>query len=371
MIKILTSGDSHGYGLFGIVEGFPAHFKVNIERINRALFSRQHVYGRGQRMKLESDHIQILSGLWEGETTGAPLTFFIKNRSTTPPNGKSTAPRPGHADFAGMIKYDFEDARVTTERSSSRRTAMDVAIGEFFRQALEELGVKIWAYTQSIGKIESKAESVRELSSQAHPLLCPDNEAEKMMMSEIDGASENGYTLGGKVKALAQGLPVGLGTFNSYENRLTSLIAKSLFDIPSVKGIVYGDIDKTYKLNGMQALDEIGIDGQRKTNHAGGIEGGMSNGEKVEITLFVKPVPTQRKGLKTVDFKSGEAVQTSYVRSDTCVVGAVSIIAQAKLSTVIFKEMMNEFGGSTFQEMKERVENYRASRKWGIFREKK
>jgi chorismate synthase len=374
MIRILTSGDSHGYGLFGIVEGFPAHFKPNIPRIDKALSLRQHVYGRGARMSLENDHVQILSGLWNGETTGAPLTFFVKNKSIKPPNEESMAPRPGHADFAGMVKYSFEDIRVITERASSRRTAMDVAIGEFFRQALEELQVNVTAYTMAVGDVEIERgafqkipmEQMKMLSIDEHPLLCPDDDVEKRMMKKIDEAFEKGYTLGGKVKVIAEGIPIGLGTFNSYENRLTSNISSSLLDIPSVKGIMYGDVEETYKENGIQSMDEMSIkDGNviRSSNHGGGIEGGMANGEKVEITLFIKAVPTQRQGLRTVDLKNGREVTTSYVRSDTCVVGAITVIAAAKLATVVFEEMMKEFGSSTFGEMKERIEKYMFLRK--------
>ncbi len=363
MIKILTSGDSHGYGLFGIVEGVPAHFEIDVSKIDEALFLRQHVYGRGKRMSLESDHVQVLSGLWQGKTTGAPLTFFIKNKSTTPPNEESSVPRPGHADFAGMVKYLFQDSRITTERASSRRTAMDVAIGEVFRQALEKLKIKVWSYTVEVGEVRANVDGVfQNLSLKDHPLLCPESKAEKKMMIEIDRAFTQGYTLGGKVKTFVEGLPIGIGTFNSYENRITSVLARALFDIPSVRGVEFGDIEKTYVLPGIQYMDEIETKGVRATNHAGGIEGGMANGERIEIVLFVKAVPTQRKSLKSIDMKDGKEARTSYVRSDTCVVGAISVISTAKVSTAIFRELIEEFGSSTFSELEERVEDYRRKR---------
>lgn len=357
-MKILTSGDSHGYGLFGIVEGFPSHFKVDTLRIDEILKARQIVYGRGARMKIESDHVEILSGLWKGETIGSPLTFFIKNRSTQAPNLKNAIPRPGHADLGGMLKYEFDDTRMVAERASARRTAMDVAIGEFFKEALEELNIKTWGYTVAVGKIETALEAFQPLSVEEHPLLCPDGNMENEMMKEIDFAHKEGYTLGGKVRVVLSGLPIGIGTFNSYQERFTSQISKALFDIPSVKGVEFGDIHETYKMKGTQVMDEMEANAKKLTNHAGGIEGGMSNGQKIVVDLLVKPVPTQKQSMKTVDLETGKETLTSYVRSDVCVVGAISIISSAKLSTVVFTELMNEFSGSTFQELKERFEKY-------------
>lgn len=358
-MKVLTAGDSHGYGLFGIVEAFPSHFNVDVSKIDKALRMRQDVYGRGARMKMESDHVEILSGLWGKGTTGAPLTFFIKNKSTQTPNSKSSVPRPGHADLGGMLKYEFEDIRIVTEHASARRTAMDVAIGEFFKQALKKLRIEVWGYTITVGKIETSLEALESLSIEEHPLLCPDENAENEMMREIDLARKDGYTLGGKVRVVMRGLPVGIGTFNSYQGRLASQVSKALFDIPSVKGVEFGDIHESYKLKGTEVMDEMRSHGERITNHAGGIEGGMSNGQMINVDVLVKPVPTQKQGMKTVDLKTGKETVTSYVRSDVCIVGAVSIIACAKLSTVIFAELMSEFGGSTFRELKERLETYR------------
>ena len=367
MMRVLTAGDSHGYGLFGIVEGFPAHFQVDIQEIDDMLKERQKVYGRGVRMNLEDDHVEILSGLWDGKTTGAPLTFFIRNRSTKPPNNGTTIPRPGHADFGGMLKYLFEDARVIAERASARRTAMDVAMGGFFRQALKELNIKVWGYTVAVGKVETKIDTFQEFSTADHPLLCPDDDAEKAMMHEIEKALEGGYTLGGKIKVIAKGLPIGLGTFNRYEGRFSSVLSKAVFDIPSVKGVEFGDIGESYKMKGVEVMDEMRANGERFTNHAGGIEGGMANGQAISMEILVKPVPTQKIGIHTVDLSDGSEVLTSYVRSDTCVVGAVTIIAIAKVSTAIFGELMREFGGSCFQELKERVENYKEIRRRVMF----
>ncbi len=358
-MRITTAGDSHGKGLFGIVEGFPAHFKPDLSGINRALKLRRLVYGRGARMKLESDHVEILSGMWNGETSGAPLTFFIKNVSTTPPNRKTSVPRPGHADFAGMLKYDFNDARIVTERASARRTAMDVAIGEFFRQALEKVGIKVWGYTVGIGNFETDEETLQTPLIEEHPLLCPDSRIEKLMITKIDEAEKNGSSLGGKIRVMASGVPIGLGTFNTYQGRFTSKIAHALFDIPSVRGVLFGDILETYKLEGYETIDEIRKVGMRRTNHAGGIEGGMSNGQLISIDLLVKPVPTQKRGVTTIDMNDGLETITNYVRSDTCVVAAVAIVSRAILSTVLFSELMKEFGSSTFEELCERVDLYR------------
>ncbi len=373
MIKILTAGDSHGYGLIGIIEGLPSHIKVDVGKINEELFKRQHVYGRGKRMSIEDDRVQILSGLWESETTGAPLTLFIKNKSKTPPNRKMTTPRPGHADFSGMLKYDFRDARIITERASARRTAMDVAIGGLFKQILENVGIKVWSYTVSIGNVELKeADEILHplfLSVKEHPLLCPDSLVEKAMMREVDKASKRGYTLGGKVRIYAAGLPVGLGTYNSYESRLTSILAKSLFDIPTVRGVIYGDIEKTYTSEGTNVMDEIVKGGKRKTNHAGGIEGGMSNGEDLEVSLMIKAIPTQARGLKTIDMNTDKETRTIYVRSDTCAVAAISVIAAAKVATILGKEIIEEFYSPSFREVKEKVKVYMRMRREVLHRD--
>lgn len=358
-MRITTAGDSHGKGLFGIVEGFPAHFKPVLSDINSALNLRRLVYGRGARMKIESDRVEILSGMWNGETSGAPLTFFVKNASTIPPNRKTSVPRPGHADFAGMLKYDFSDTRIVAERSSARRTAMDVAIGEFFRQALEKMKIKVWGYTVGIGKAETNEVAQQTPLIEKHPLLCPDSKTEKLMIAEIDEAKKNGSSLGGKVRVMASGVPIGLGTFNAYQGRFTSRIAQAFFDIPSVRGILFGDILKTYKFEGYETVDEIRKMGMRRTNHAGGIEGGMSNGQLISIDLLVKPVPTQKRGVTTIDMNDGLETVTDYVRSDTCVVAAIAVVSRAILSTVLFSELMSEFGGSIFEELCERVDLYR------------
>ncbi len=362
MLNISTSGDSHGYGLFGIIQDFPAHFFIDVERLNRALKDRQRVYGRGKRMNLESDHVEILSGLWEGETTGAPLTFFIKNRSTTPPNSASSIPRPGHADFAGMTKYLFKDSRPVTERASARRTAMDTAIGEFFRHSLEILGIRVIAATTAVGEVETQTQDFGEMSVEDHPLLCPDEKSEIEMMKKIDEASRRGYTLGGKVTVIVKGLPVGIGTYTS-QRRLTALIANEIFDIPSVKGVCFGDIENSYRENGPLNVDEFESKERRKTNHAGGIEGGMSNGQEIMVNVFVKAVPTQKGALASINMIDGKSSPAPYVRSDTCVVGAIAVIARSKVATALFKEIHAEFSAPTFEEMKERLRLYMEKRR--------
>uniref|UniRef100_A0A7V3RE12 Chorismate synthase n=1 Tax=Mesoaciditoga lauensis TaxID=1495039 RepID=A0A7V3RE12_9BACT len=361
-MKLLTSGDSHGYGFFAIIEGFPSHFHPDIERINERLKMRRSVYGRGERMKIEDDRVSIQSGLWEGETTGAPITFFIPNNSKSPPNDKTTIPRPGHADLDGMLKYEFDDTRVITERSSARRTVMDVAVGEFARNALEEIGIKIFGYTKAIGNVETCQSTPVELKLSDHPLVCPDFEKEKEMISKINDAYEGGYTLGGKVVLIAEGLPPGIGTFDERERRLTSILSSALYDVPSIRGVSFGDAEMISKLRGYEAVDEIHEKLVRKTNHAGGIEGGMTNGEPIVIELTVKPISTQKRGVQSIDMKDGSEVETSYVRSDTCVVAAVSIIGPDVLATALLGELLNEFGGFTFSSFKRNFELYRRNK---------
>ncbi len=364
-MKILTSGDSHGQGFYGIIEGFPSHFKPDIERINERLKLRQSVYGRGDRMKIEDDKVSITTGLWDGKTTGAPLTFVISNKSTNPPNEKTTVPRPGHADLGGILKFDLDDTRIVTERASARRTVMDVALGEFSREVLEDVGIKVYGFTRAVGSVETYAMAYEEPKIDLHPMLCPDSSAESKMIEEIKKGYDQGYTLGGKVTLIVDGLPAGIGTFTQREKRLTSTIASALFDIPSVRGVLFGDAENIWKMKGYEAVDQIHGGFVRETNHAGGIEGGMTNGEKVIVNLISKPISTQKRGVKSVDIFSGTEVETSYVRSDTCVVAAIVVVATGVLSTVILSELIEEFGGFTFEEFKNRIENYRERVKIG------
>lgn len=358
-MKIVTSGESHGQHFYGIIEGFPSHFKPDIERINKRLKLRQSVYGRGDRMKIEDDKVEITTGLWNGETSGAPITFVIANKSTTPPNEKTTVPRPGHADLGGVLKFALDDVRTVTERASARRTVMDVATGEFSREVLEDIGISVYGFTKAVGPIEIDDVANQELDVDVHPLLCPDSTNELKMMEEIKKGYDGGYTLGGKVTLVADGLPAGIGTFTERGKRLTSVIAGSLFDIPSIRGVLFGDAEEIWKMKGYEAVDQIHAGFTRETNHAGGIEGGMTNGEKMIVNLIAKPISTQRRGVKSVDIFSGMEVETSYVRSDTCVVAAIVVVATAVLSTTILSELIEEFGGFTFQEFKERINAYR------------
>ncbi len=364
-MRIMTSGESHGQNFYGIIEGFPSHFKPDIGRINERLKLRQSVYGRGERMKIEEDKVNITTGLWNGETTGAPITFVIANKSTTPPNEKTTVPRPGHADLGGILKFDLDDARTVTERASARRTVMDVAMGEFSREVLEDIGINVYGFTRAVGSIETEVMADRELDVGVHPLLCPDSTAESKMIEEINKGYAEGYTLGGKLTLVVEGLPVGVGTFTERGKRLTSTIGSALFDIPSVRGVLFGDAEKIWRMKGYEAVDQIYAGFVRRTNHAGGIEGGMTNGERVIVNLIAKPISTQKRGVRSVDISNGAEVETSYVRSDTCVVAAIVVVATAVLSTAILSELIEEFGGFTFQEFKERIDTYRRRVKVG------
>lgn len=355
----MTSGESHGYGFYGIIEGFPSHFKLNVERINARLALRQNVFGRGERMKIENDKVEIKTGLWNGETTGAPITFFIQNESLNPPNEKTTIPRPGHADLGGMMKFNLDDTRIVTERASARRTVMDVAIGEFANQALEELGIKVYGFTKGIGGIETDLIPDALPNIQEHPLLCPDTLAELKMIEMIKDAYKDGYTLGGKVTLVVKGLPAGIGTFTERQRRLTSIISNALFDIPSVRGILFGDAEEIWKMKGYESVDEIFEGLKRKTNHAGGIEGGMTNGEDIIVHLISKPISTQKRGVRSVNLSTMSESETPYIRSDTVVVGAIVIVAVSILATALMTELIDSFGGFTFQDLKDNFSSYR------------
>lgn len=346
--RFLTSGESHGECLNGIIDGVPAGFEINLNFINNELKRRQGGWGRGDRMKIEADEVEIKSGVRFGKTTGAPICLEIKNRdfdnwqtvmsiqkNDTPESDKSsfTKPRPGHADFAGAIKYDLKDLRDILERSSARKTAMDVAIGAIAKQILSEFEINCIP-----GAIEIAGES-----------------EEYKIKEKIEFTKEQGDTLGGKFEVIFENLPVGLGSHVQWDRKLDGLIAQAVMSIPAVKAVEFGLGVKSAEVSGSEMHDEIFIENGkyfRKTNNAGGLEGGMTNGENIVVKVTMKPIPTLKKPLSTIDFKDNSQTQAHFERSDVCAVSACAVVAEAMIACVLADAFLDKFGKDNISEIK-------------------
>lgn len=341
--RFLTAGESHGKCLTAIIEGIPAGFQIDEDFINSELKRRQGGYGRGGRMKIESDKVEITSGVRFGKTLGSPITLVVQNKdfenwqkimSSNPEDftdEKSFSKyRPGHADFAGSIKYNQTDLRNILERSSARKTAIEVAVGAIAKQMLEQFGIKCSSKIIQIGQ----------------------GKTEEEFHSEIDKAKDTGDTLGGKFEVTYTGMPIGLGSFVHWDRMLDGKIAQAVMSIPAVKAVAIGNSD-AYKMFGSEFHDQMyAEDGKivRKTNNAGGIEGGMTNGEPLVVTAVMKPIPTLRKPLNTVDLKTMKQTEAHFERSDTCAVEACSVVAENRIACVLIDEMLMKFGGDNFAE---------------------
>ena len=356
--RYLTSGESHGKCLTAIIEGIPAGFDINPDFINNELKRRQQGYGRGGRMKIESDTVEITSGVRFGKTIGSPITLVIQNKdfenwqkimSSMPQDyteEKSfTAYRPGHADFAGSVKYKRTDLRDILERSSARKTAIEVAVGAVAKQILETFDIKGYSNILQIGS----------------------GKTEEEFHVEIDRAKAEGDTLGGKLEVIYKNVPVGLGSHVQWDRAIDGLLAQAVMSIPAVKSVSIGN-HHAYKMRGSEFHDEMFLENGkiiRKTNNAGGIEGGITNGENIVITAVMKPIPTLRKPLHTVDSKtmteteahferSDTCAETEahFERSDTCAVEACAVVAEARVACVLLKEFLQKFGGDSIDEIR-------------------
>ena len=384
--RFLTAGESHGRGLIAIVEGMVAALPLDEEYINKELKRRQQGYGRGPRMKIEEDKAEIMAGVRYGFTTGSPISLFITNRdwqnwqeqlSISPVEKEAepvTCPRPGHADLAGVIKYGLKDIRPIIERASARETAARVAVGAVARSFLEELGVSIYSYTVAIGNVgHEPSASLCEAGSidwqqvEASPVRCAHAELEKAMMAAIDAAKASGDTLGGVSEVIATGIPIGLGSHASWDRRLDGRIAQAVMSINAIKGVEIGAGFTLARLKGSQAHDVIEpnprskakkIPWQHATNRAGGIEGGISNGEDIIVRAAVKPIATLASPLSSVDLRSGKVVKAHYERSDICIVPAAGVIAEAMLATVLADACLEKFGGDNLRETLANYRNY-------------
>ncbi|ABO49554.1 chorismate synthase [Desulforamulus reducens MI-1] len=380
MLRFLTAGESHGPALTAIVEGMVAGLPVTHEYINTQLARRQGGYGRGGRMKIEKDEVQFLSGIRGGYTTGSPITLQIANRDwqnwchimASGPDALLdervvTRPRPGHADLPGAIKYDHSDIRNILERSSARETAARVAVGSMARCLLEELDIKLVGFVCSIGSIKaSVAEnlSIEDLvaRTQSSQLFCPDEQAEEAMVKEIDQAKETGDSLGGVFEVRVYGVPVGLGSHVQWDRKLDSRLAGAMMGIQAIKGVEIGLGFGAAAVPGSQVHDEIYYAAQRGfyrgSNRAGGIEGGITNGEPLILRAAMKPIPTLYKPLRSVDIKNKEPYLASVERSDVCAVPAACVVGEAVVAWELAVALMEKFGGDSLGEIKARLNQW-------------
>ncbi|HCL89935.1 MAG TPA: chorismate synthase [Candidatus Atribacteria bacterium] len=378
MLRFLDAGESHGKCLLGIIEGLPAGLPLSEEKINLDLTRRQGGYGRGDRMKIEQDKVEILSGLVEGKTIGSPLGLMIKNKDWENWQEKEypplTTPRPGHADFSGAIKYGFKDVRKVLERASARQTAMRVAIGSVASSLLEKFNIEIYSYVLKIGQVKAKRITSfnREVKEEINksPVYCVDGIASIGMCREIDRAREKGDTLGGVFEVIITGVPIGLGSYVQWDRRLDARLTSALMSIPGVKAVEIGEGIEASKKKGSTVHDEIFTQEEsekdsfryhRKTNRAGGIEGGITNGEEVVIRAYLKPIPTLINPLRSIDFTTKKETKAIYQRSDICVVPAASIVGEAVAAWEIAAAFLEKFGGDSLAEIKKNYENYKES----------
>ena len=374
-LRFMTAGESHGPRLTAILEGLPAGLKLHKEDIDRELARRQQGYGRGGRMKIETDKVEVLSGMRFNETLGGPLTLQVINKDFANWNGrmaafgepegeKVTAARPGHADLTGILKYDRKDVRDILERSSARETTMRVAVGAVCKAFLRELGIKVVSHVTNIGGVAvdpSKIDRSKIGEENGSELNCYDNEAEVQMKARIDEAKAAGDTLGGVFEVIVQGAPAGLGSHIQWDRRLDARLSGAMMSIQAIKGVEIGAGFECAVLPGSQIHDEIYLeDGkiQRKTNRAGGLEGGMTNGEDIIVRAAMKPIPTLMTPLKSIDIESREAVLACKERSDTCAVSAASVVGEAMVAFVIAQAVCEKFGSDAMVDLKAAIAAY-------------
>ena len=382
--RFTTAGESHGRGLVGILEGMPAGLPVSAERVNVELKRRMGGYGRGARMKIESDQIEWLAGVRAGETLGSPIAMLVWNRDwehwqdvMAPEADVSagggggaerrrqvTRPRPGHADLAGSLKYDRQDARDILERASARETVARVACGAVCKLLLEQFGIEVGSHVVELGGVGARhavpLPSPVNAAADASPVRCLDPEAEREMIARIDAAKAAGDTLGGVVEVVALGAPVGLGSHVSWDRKLDGRLAQALMSIPAVKGVELGLGFEAARRKGSEVHDEILPGLARATNRAGGTEGGMTTGEPLVLRVAMKPISTLMAPLKTVDLKTGAAAQAQSERSDVTAVPAMGVIAEAMVALVLAQALLEKFGGDALSEVKRNVAGYMA-----------
>lgn len=368
MLSYTTTGESHGKCLITVIEGIPYGMPFNKEYIDRELERRQGGYGRGARMKIEKDEVQILSGVRNDKTIGSPITLMIENKvQNINELGEISKPRPGHADLAGAMKYGIQDARDISERSSARETASRVVAGAFANYFLSLFDMHSVGYVVQIGKIKCNAiprDRIELINARdASSVYMPDAALEEKIKSEIDNVRQEGDTLGGRFEVRVFGVPPGVGTYSQWMDKLDSRLAAAVMSVQTVKAVEVGLGYDVGDIQGSKMHDEIVKDVKgnitRSSNNAGGIEGGMSNGQPIIVRGTCKPISTLRNPLKTVDMKDKAEAQAQYERSDVCVIPAASVIGQAVVAFEILGAFLDKFGGDTFDEVKERYSSFK------------
>jgi chorismate synthase len=381
MLRFLTAGESHGPELVAVIEGAPAGFEIDIARINQDLARRQKGYGRGGRMAIERDEVRVVSGIRFGRTIGSPVTFRIENRDyrnwerrmSIDPGDRGeakvvTRPRPGHADLAGVLKYNLADIRDVLERASARETTARVAIGAFARQLLAPFGITVLGYVVSIGSTAATVPTEMSLEELAHvteesQVRVADAAAERAIIAEIDECRKTGDTLGGIVEVIAAGLPVGLGSHVQWDRKLDGRIGHALMSLQAVKGLEFGMGFEAGRVRGSALHDEIGYDAEarrftRQSNNSGGTEGGMSTGEPLRVRVAFKPLSTLMRPLRSADIRSKEESAGTIERSDVCAIPAAAVIAEAVVCFEIAAAFIEKFGGDSLAEITRNFQGY-------------
>ncbi len=381
MLRFLTAGESHGPSLTAILEGMPAGLKLNASIIDLELARRQNGYGSGGRMKIEKDSVKILGGVMAGETTGAPIALFVKNADHVKWKGKAvepmTAPRPGHADLTGAVKYGYKDLRPALERASARETTMRVAAGAVCKHFLSRFGIIVGGYVRSIGEVEAELGGgnyqIWFEAAEKNDVRCPDKVAAEKMRVHIEEIIHAKDTLGGVLEIVALNVPVGLGSFVQWDRRLEAKLAAAVMSVQAIKGVEIGDAFANAKIPGTQAHDAINLQHsnpstgsgqrlQRATNRAGGIEGGISNGQPIVIRAAMKPIATTLTPQQTVDLASGQESLTKYERSDFCPVPRAVPILESMVAFVLADALIEKLGGDSMSEMLPRFESLRKAK---------
>lgn len=367
MLRYLTGGESHGKCMLAILDGIPSGLRVDRQAIDRELGRRMTGYGRGKRMSIESDKVRILSGLRRSMTIGSPLTLMVENADQSIDSMPVVLkPRPGHADLAGVMKYGLADVRSVLERASARETVARVGVGAVCKVLLSQFGIKVASHVVSIGSVEAEPGGATfdriARNAELSPVRCADPAASKLMCAEIDRAAEGRDSLGGVFEVMASGVPAGLGSYAQWDRRMDARLAFAVMSIQAIKGVSFGAGFEASRLRGSKVHDEIFHSASkgfyRKTNNAGGFEGGMTNGEDIVIRAAMKPIATLLKPLASVSIRSKKPSAATVERSDTCAVPAAGVVGEAVVAFEIAAAIVEKFGGDSICEMKRNYDGY-------------